>query len=66
MEDPDLAARPTVCPNGHQLGPGRISLSWEWCGQPCGGSAQGHHWLICRTCDARLWLAHDGGEWERT
>jgi hypothetical protein len=66
VPDRDIARRPTVCPNGHQLGPGQFSLSWEWCGQPCGAVGKGHHFLTCNRCRAQLWLGHDGAEWERT
>lgn len=61
MDDPDLANQPTVCPNGHPLGPGKSSLSYSLC-DDCG---TGHHRLYCNTCTARLWLGHPGAVWER-
>jgi hypothetical protein len=55
---------PACCPLGHPLAPGKISLSWAHCSEPCGGPAAGHHYLYCTTCNARLWLEHTGAEWE--
>lgn len=53
--------RPTVCPRGHQLGPGQFRIgSYRACEQ-CGG---GHNYLTCNTCLVRIALGHDGAVWE--
>ena len=63
VPDRDLANRPRVCPNGHQLDPGTFSYSYENCSsESCSG--RGHHWIICGTCRARLWLGHQDATWE--
>lgn len=45
----DLTWIPAACPNGHELGPGRLSLSWVWCDcQRARAGANGHHNVYCR------------------
>lgn len=43
----DLSWIPGTCANGHELGPGKLSLSWVWCTckQP---ASNGHHVAYCR------------------
>ena len=60
VPDRDLAARPRVCPRGHPLGPGQLSYSFAVC-PDCPGN--GHHYLICVACGARIWLGHPGAVW---
>lgn len=50
--------RPTHCPFGHDLGPGKASLSWDMQIQ--------HHWLLCGGCERRtgIILEQDDAEWQ--
>jgi len=55
MGGEDLDWIPATCPNGHELGPGRLSLSWVSCDCPRAQLSRGHHVVYCRTlgCHAR-------------
>lgn len=43
----DLSWIPATCPNGHELGPGKLSLSWVSCTCPRSRGG-GHHVVYCR------------------
>lgn len=49
---------PKTCPRGHELGPGKASLSWDM--------EKKKHWLLCGACNrrSRLLLGVDGAEWQ--
>ena len=49
---------PDCCPFGHQLGPGRCSLSYD--------TEHRAHWLLCGGCDRKTRILLDGRttQWE--
>jgi hypothetical protein len=66
---------PATCPEGHYLGPGRVTIGWMPCGcEPAleaaaeRGRSPGHHYWVCRTCEeqgAQVWVfdpPHDPGK----
>ncbi|MFG2001665.1 hypothetical protein ACGFNU_21190 [Spirillospora sp. NPDC048911] len=42
-----------ICPNGHELGPGRVLEGWAPCGcPPALGAFKGHRTTQCEICRA--------------
>lgn len=52
----DVNHWPEHCPDGHPLGPGTGSLSWD--------AEVKRHRLVCGSCRSRLVLEEPGARWE--
>lgn len=50
-DDQWMALPPEHCPDGHQLGAGRVLVGF----QPCGCGRHGHTTWRCRECDAVIY-----------
>lgn len=57
---------PPHCPNGHELRAGTAHYGGFTVCHSCPSERRGggHHYVICNTCSARLWLEHPGAVWE--
>jgi hypothetical protein len=55
---------PPHCPRGHPLLPGKAHYGGFTMCFECRVPGDGHHYVYCGTCEARLWLGHIGAVWE--
>lgn len=68
MAKPDnvlAPGEPRECVNGHPFTYGTFERGgWTKCFEPCGGVAQGHHYVYCKACGFCILAGHDGAQWK--